>query len=161
MANRRLQEKGLPRICADERRSARTFLSFSDLLRSALICGKEFPLFFPSSICHLPSAYNEPVPESQQTIQVTSDQAGRRLDQFLVSQLPDVSRARVQELIAGGHVLVNGAAAKASLKLKGTEEIEITTASARPPLRAIAEDIPLDVVYEDDDLAIVTKPAGM
>jgi 23S rRNA pseudouridine1911/1915/1917 synthase len=101
------------------------------------------------------------VPESQQTIQVTSDQAGRRLDQFLVSQLPDVSRARVQELIAGGHVLVNGAAAKASLKLKGTEEIEITTASARPPLRAIAEDIPLDVVYEDDDLAIVNKPAGM
>jgi 23S rRNA pseudouridine1911/1915/1917 synthase len=101
------------------------------------------------------------VAETTQRFQVTPDSAGRRLDQFLVSQLPDVSRARVQELIAGGHVRVNGAAAKASLKLKGTEAIEITTAAARPPLRAIAEDIPLDVVYEDDDLAIVNKPAGM
>jgi len=92
---------------------------------------------------------------------VTADDSGRRLDQFLVSQVPDISRARVQELIAEGHVLVNGAPAKASLKLKGTEQIEIAIAAARPPLRAIAEDIPLDVVYEDDDLAIVNKPAGM
>ena len=99
--------------------------------------------------------------DTQQKIQVTVDDAGRRLDQFLVSQVPDVSRARVQELIAGGHVRVNGAAAKASLKLKGTEAIEITTGVARPPLRAMPEDIPLDVVYEDDDLAIVNKPAGM
>jgi 23S rRNA pseudouridine1911/1915/1917 synthase len=95
------------------------------------------------------------------TIEATADDAGRRLDQFLVSQLPDLSRARVQELIAAGHVRVNGAPAKPSLKLKGNEEIEITTTAARPPLRAIAEDIPLDVVYEDDDLAIVNKPAGM
>ena len=92
---------------------------------------------------------------------MTADDSGRRLDQFLVSQLPDVSRARVQELIAEGHVQVNGAGAKASLKLKGGEQIEITVTAARPPLRAIAEDIPLDVVYEDDDLAIINKPAGM
>jgi 23S rRNA pseudouridine1911/1915/1917 synthase len=99
--------------------------------------------------------------QEPQTIRVSEDDSGRRLDQFLVSQLPDVSRARVQELIAEGNVRVNGAAAKASLKLKGGEEIEVAVSAARPPLRAIAEDIPLDVVYEDDDLAIINKPSGM
>ena len=99
--------------------------------------------------------------QEPQTIRASDDAVGRRLDQFLASQLPDVSRARVQELIAEGQVRVNGAAAKASLKLKGGEQIEITVSASRPPLRAIAEDIPLDVVYEDDDLAIINKPAGM
>jgi 23S rRNA pseudouridine1911/1915/1917 synthase len=92
---------------------------------------------------------------------VGSDGAGKRLDQFLVSQLPDVSRARVQELIAQDKVLVDGKNAKASLRLRGNEIVEIVGAAERPPLRAIAEDIPLDIVYEDDDLAVVNKPAGM
>jgi len=92
---------------------------------------------------------------------VGEEGAGRRLDQFLVSQLPDISRARVQELIAQKKVLVDGASAKASLRLRGNENIEIVGAAERPPLKAIAEDIPLDVVYEDDDLAVVNKPAGM
>lgn len=91
----------------------------------------------------------------------TPDDAGRRLDQFLVSQLPDISRARVQELIAQEKVLVNAKPTKASLKLRGDERIEILGPADRPPLRAIAEDIPLDIVYEDSDLAIVNKPAGM
>ena len=74
----------------------------------------------------------------------------------------EVSRARVQQLIAKGEVLVNGAAAKASLRLKGGEEqITVTGPPQAPPLRAIAEEIALDIVYEDDDLAIVNKPAGM
>jgi 23S rRNA pseudouridine1911/1915/1917 synthase len=87
--------------------------------------------------------------------------AGRRLDHFLVSQLPDTSRARVQELIAQEKVLVGGKSAKPSLKLRGNESVEITGDAERPPLRAIAEDIPLDVVYEDEDLAVINKPAGM
>ncbi len=91
----------------------------------------------------------------------TSEDAGRRLDQFLTSQLSDVSRARVQELIAQELVQVNGAAAKASLRLRGGERIDVLGAAERPPLRAHPEDIALDVVYEDDDLAIVNKPAGM
>ena len=91
----------------------------------------------------------------------TPDDVGRRLDQFLVSQLPDISRARVQELIAQEKVLVNAKPAKASLKLRGDERIEILGPADRPPLRAIAEDIPLDIVYEDSDLAVVNKPAGM
>ena len=90
----------------------------------------------------------------------TPDSAGQRLDSFLTSRL-DVSRARVQELIAAEKILVNDAPTKASLKLRGTEHITVLAPAARPPLRAIAEEIPLDIVYEDDDLAVINKPAGM
>jgi 23S rRNA pseudouridine1911/1915/1917 synthase len=100
------------------------------------------------------------MPDTPQ-LTATPDDAGRRLDQFLTSHLPDLSRARVQELIAQEKVLVNGAPCKASLKLRGTETIEILGPAERPPLKAIAEDIPLDIVYEDDDLAVTNKPAGM
>jgi 23S rRNA pseudouridine1911/1915/1917 synthase len=92
---------------------------------------------------------------------VSAESIGTRLDQFLVSQLPETSRARVQELIAAKNVLVNGKPAKASLKLRGDEHIEIVGEVQRPPLRATPEDIPLDVIYEDDDLAVINKPAGM
>jgi 23S rRNA pseudouridine1911/1915/1917 synthase len=94
-------------------------------------------------------------------LHVPSDAAGSRLDQWLVTQLPEVSRVRVQQLIAQGKILVNAKAPKASLKLHGGEEITITGAVELPPLRAFAEDIPLEVLYEDDALAVVNKPAGM
>jgi len=95
------------------------------------------------------------------TIAIASDDAGRRLDQFLTAHLENVSRARVQELISEEKVLVDGKPAKASLKLRGGESISILGEAHRPPLRAIAEEIPLNIVYEDDDLAIIDKPAGM
>jgi 23S rRNA pseudouridine1911/1915/1917 synthase len=91
----------------------------------------------------------------------SSDDSGQRLDQYLASRIPEVSRARVQQLIERGEVLVNSAPAKASLRLRGDERITITGPPQAPPLRAIAEEIPLDIVYEDDDLAIINKPAGM
>jgi len=91
----------------------------------------------------------------------TTEDAGKRLDQFLVAQLPDTSRARVQQLIAEHNVLVNDAVAKASLRLRGAEHVTILGAIQPPPLHAMAEDIPLDIVYEDDDLAVANKPAGM
>ena len=91
----------------------------------------------------------------------TSEDAGKRLDHFLTTKLTDVSRARVQQLITEQKILVNDAAAKASLKLRGGERITILGPAVRSPLRAIPEEIPLDIVYEDDDLAIVNKPAGM
>jgi len=94
------------------------------------------------------------------TLGIEPGDAGQRLDQFLAARL-DVSRARVQQLISEQKVLVNDAPAKASLKLRGGERITILGPAARPPLRAIAEEIPLDIVYEDDDLAIINKPAGM
>jgi len=95
------------------------------------------------------------------TLAVSSDDSGRRLDQYLASKLPEVSRARVQQLIDNGEVQVNDAAAKASLRLRGGEQITVTGPPQAPPLRAIPEEIPLDIIYEDDDLAIVNKPAGM
>ena len=95
------------------------------------------------------------------TLTPSPDNAAQRLDQYLATHLRDVSRARVQQLIERGEVLVNGAAAKASLRLKGDEHITLTGPPQTPPLRAIAEEIPLDIIYEDDDLALVNKPAGM
>jgi len=94
-------------------------------------------------------------------ITVAADSSGQRLDQFLATQLPDTSRSRVQQLIAEEKALVGGAPAKASLKLRGGEEITVLGDPVLPPLRAIAEDIPLHVIYEDADLAVVNKPAGM
>jgi 23S rRNA pseudouridine1911/1915/1917 synthase len=95
------------------------------------------------------------------SLSVNDDHAGRRLDQFLVSQLPDISRARIQELIEQNKILVNGGAAKPSLRLRGGEQIEVLGEASRPPLRANPQDIPLDIVYEDADIAVVDKPAGM
>jgi len=95
------------------------------------------------------------------TLDITADDAGKRLDQFLAAKLPNLSRARVQQLIAEGKVLANGTAARASLRLRSEQHIEILGEVQPPPLRAIAEDIPLDIVYEDDQLAVINKPAGM
>src|SRR5579862_5172861 len=94
-------------------------------------------------------------------ISATADDAGKRLDQFLAGHLPETSRARVQQLISQDLVLVNDSAAKASLRLRGGERVAVLATAQPAPLRAIAENIPLDIVYEDDDLAVVSKPAGM
>ena len=94
-------------------------------------------------------------------ITVSGEDAGKRLDQFLATRLDGVSRARVQEMIAEGMVVMNDAVAKASLKLRGGERISVLGEAQRAPLKAIAEEIPLDIVYEDDDLAVINKPAGM
>jgi 23S rRNA pseudouridine1911/1915/1917 synthase len=106
------------------------------------------------------------MPEFPLVLVAAPDNSGQRLDRYLAAQLSEhtqgeVSRARVQQLIEKGEVLVNETAAKASLRLKGDEQITVTGPPQAPPLRAMAEDIPLDIVYEDDDLAIVNKPAGM
>jgi len=108
------------------------------------------------------------MPDFPITLTTPPEAAGQRLDQYLALQLSElnqteVSRARVQQLIDRGEVLVNGAPAKASLRLKGDSEEQITVTGPPHalPLRAIAEEIALDIVFEDDDLAIVNKPAGM
>ena len=99
--------------------------------------------------------------DEARSISVPPEAAGQRLDQFLAAQLDGVSRSRVQLLLEQGGVLLDGARPKASLKLRGGEAI-VVTGEARPaPLKAVAEDIPLTVVYEDKDLAVIDKPAGM
>ena len=97
----------------------------------------------------------------RQTLHVPPEDAGKRLDQWLAAQLSDVSRVRVQQLIEQNKITVNGSPPKPSLRLRGGEEIVIAGTIELPPLRAFAEDIPLEIVYEDDSLAVINKPAGM
>jgi 23S rRNA pseudouridine1911/1915/1917 synthase len=98
---------------------------------------------------------------AQSTYIVQSEAAGQRLDAWLAAQLENVSRSRVQMLLAQDKVLVDGKTAKPSLKLRGGEKVEVSGDPAPPPLRAMAEEIPLEIIYEDDDLSVVNKPAGM
>jgi 23S rRNA pseudouridine1911/1915/1917 synthase len=85
---------------------------------------------------------------------------GQRIDHWLHARLPDFSRSRIQDWIKSGRVLVNGAAVKTSYTLRAGDTIEVEPADP-PPLHAVAEDIPLRVLYEDADLVAVDKPAGM
>jgi 23S rRNA pseudouridine1911/1915/1917 synthase len=94
-------------------------------------------------------------------ISVAPEDSGKRLDRLLSLHLKAISRARVQQLISEEKILVGNAPAKASLKLHGGETITILGEPQRLPLKAVAEEIPLDIVYEDDDLAVINKPAGM
>jgi 23S rRNA pseudouridine1911/1915/1917 synthase len=86
--------------------------------------------------------------------------AGRRLDQVLVSLLPDLSRAFLRKVIDSGGIRVAGETAKASRRLRAGEVI-LATLPAPVPDRAQAEDLPLDVLYEDNDLVVVNKRPGM
>ena len=85
---------------------------------------------------------------------------GKRLDRFLAESMPDTSRARIQEWIRDGRVHVGAGSAKASVQLKGGEVISVAPAPAKL-LRAVPENIPLDILHEDDDLVAINKPAGM
>ena len=97
----------------------------------------------------------------QKRATVPERSAGRRLDQFLADEFPDVSRSRLQALIRDGFVRIGDRLdLRPSEKLRGGEVIEIEFVP-RPPLRAEPEDIPLDILYEDEDMVAVNKPAGM
>lgn len=86
---------------------------------------------------------------------------GERLDKVLVARLGHVSRSQVQAMIREGHVLVNGHAPKASYRIEGGESIAVTLPAVLEDAGPVAEAIPLDVLYEDDQVAVVNKPAGM
>jgi 23S rRNA pseudouridine1911/1915/1917 synthase len=95
------------------------------------------------------------------TFTVSAGYAGRRLDQFLTASIPGVSRTRVQQLIVQRQILVNGKQQKPSYPVENGDEISLVGEIKAAPLHAEPEDIPLDIVYEDDSLAVVNKPAGM
>jgi 23S rRNA pseudouridine1911/1915/1917 synthase len=86
--------------------------------------------------------------------------AGLRLDRFLQTQAPDLSRTRLQALIAGGQVQVPGGAAKASYRLRAGARVTIEVPPPEP-VALQAEPIPLAVVYEDADLVVIDKPVGL
>ena len=86
--------------------------------------------------------------------------ADTRLDAFLTARIEGWSRSRLQRLIDDGDVLVNGQTVKPAYKLKAKDEIEVELTP--PPSTAfVPENIPLDIIYEDDDLVVVNKPAGL
>jgi 23S rRNA pseudouridine1911/1915/1917 synthase len=92
---------------------------------------------------------------------VPHDADGLRLDLFLARHLPDVSRSRVQLLLQQGDVRIEGQLAKASRRVRSGENISIYGDPQPHPLRAVPEEIALNIIYEDDDLAVIDKPAGM
>jgi 23S rRNA pseudouridine1911/1915/1917 synthase len=100
-------------------------------------------------------------PERHLTL-IVSDLQGNhpRLDVYLSQKLPELTRSHWQKLINDKHVILNGQAIRAGLKLKGGEELQITIPANRS-LELTAENLPLSIVYEDDYLAVIDKPAGM
>jgi 23S rRNA pseudouridine1911/1915/1917 synthase len=94
------------------------------------------------------------------TFTATPADAGKRLDLYVQGRFPECSRSRVKEWIAAGRVRVNGAAAKPAYLLRGGESIEVEPA-APPSLRASPEALPVEILYQDDDVVVVNKAAGM
>jgi 23S rRNA pseudouridine1911/1915/1917 synthase len=91
---------------------------------------------------------------------VTETEAGARLDAYLAAQITGWSRARLQRLIESGDVLVNSKLAKASYRVAAKDEIEVELAPA-PASNFTPENIPLEIVFEDDYVIVINKPAGL
>jgi 23S rRNA pseudouridine1911/1915/1917 synthase len=103
---------------------------------------------------------SEDNPSAHNAFAVGEETAGQRLDRFLATHLSDISRTHVQSLIDEGRVLVDGSAKKSSHRLEAGETVTVNIPP--PPLPGVeAENIPLDIIYEDADVAVVNKPAGM
>ncbi|MBP5763196.1 MAG: RluA family pseudouridine synthase, partial [Lachnospiraceae bacterium] len=91
---------------------------------------------------------------------IEEESAGERVDRLLPSLLEGVSRNYLQQVIKGGGLTVNGKAAKPSLKVKEGDSLELELPEAESP-DILPEDIPLDILYEDNDVIVINKPKGM
>ncbi len=91
---------------------------------------------------------------------VAPEDSGERVDRYLAARLPELSRTRIQELAEQGFAFVDGRATPSSHRVRPGEVIEIEV-RPRPPLAAEPENIPLEILYEDADVLVVNKPAGM
>ncbi len=91
---------------------------------------------------------------------VTEEEEGTRLDKLLTLEIPGYSRSYLQGLLKDGNVLVNGKAARASLKVKEEDVVAFSIPDKILP-DIVPENIPLDILYEDDDVLVVNKPKGM
>lgn len=94
------------------------------------------------------------------TFQVADEDAGTRMDAYLAARIEGWSRARLQRLIEDGDALVGGRTAKSSYKLRAGDHVEVELI-APPSAQFTPEDIPLEIVHEDDELVVVNKPAGL
>jgi len=93
-------------------------------------------------------------------LELTADIPGLRVDRFLAERT-QLSRSAIQRLARDGHVTVNGAAVEPAYKVRAGESLVIDVPDAEPALSLLGEDIPVDVLYEDDDVLVVNKPAGL
>lgn len=100
------------------------------------------------------------MPREAHTLEVPAAAKGERLDAYLAQALPSLSRSRLKSLIEEGLVLLGGRPAKASSRLKGGEAVTVDVPPQRP-LQARAQKLPLSVLYEDDELLVLDKAAGM
>lgn len=85
---------------------------------------------------------------------------GQRLDKHLTGRLPDLSRARIQDLLRDGHITLNGRPAKASATVRAGDTLSVTIPEAAP-VSVIAQDIPLEILFEDKDILVLNKPPGL
>jgi 23S rRNA pseudouridine1911/1915/1917 synthase len=98
--------------------------------------------------------------ETEHRLTPDDEDAGQRLDAWLARSLPSLSRARLQGLIADGHVLVDGAPARASTRVRPGQDV-LVRVPAPEPAKPEPEDIPLDVIHEDTHLIVVNKAPGL
>ena len=91
---------------------------------------------------------------------VEQETAGQRIDRFLSGEDTGLSRSALQALVAEGHVQCNGKTVAKSLKLKAGDTVLLEIPDAKP-IEAVPQDIPLEIVYEDEHLLVVNKPKGM
>lgn len=92
---------------------------------------------------------------------VDPGQSAMRIDKFLANRIDNASRSRLQAAADGGNVLVNNEPVKSSYKVKPHDDIQIVLDYPKRELKIIPEDIPLDIVYEDDQLIVINKPPGL
>ena len=92
--------------------------------------------------------------------QVAADDAGLRLDHFLAARVEDLSRSRLQALIASGQITLNHAATRPGAKVRAGDRIFLSV-PAVAPAENVAQNIPLTVLFEDDDVLVIDKPAGL
>ena len=94
------------------------------------------------------------------TINLTARNSGERIDRFLAEDLESLSRSYLQKLLKDGNISVNGKTVKANYKISGGDMIKVCIPEPESP-DILPEDIPLDIIYEDDDILVVNKPKGM
>ncbi len=92
---------------------------------------------------------------------LNEDDAGKRLDVVLATLFPEYSRSRLKIWIEQGQVLLNGKTAKPKTRISGDEELQLSVQSIESEQKCVAEDIPIDLIYQDEDIIVVNKPAGL
>jgi 23S rRNA pseudouridine1911/1915/1917 synthase len=114
------------------------------------------------------SAENLPENESEEQeliehfrIEVDGGQTLLRLDKYLSDKLPKFSRNKIQDGVKNGNIQVNDQAVKSNYKVKPNDVVTVTFAEEKEDFKVIPEPVPLNIVYEDDDLLVINKPAGL